>query len=85
MSKRGLAYKLSEKWNVKLVKTAFGQEISIMKTLFKKSSAGMLQSSPSIMIKGEQLLVVQEFRYLGSIDSADENSEEETEYVRTIV
>jgi hypothetical protein len=31
------------------------------------------------MIEGEELEVVQEFRYLGSIDSTDGNSKEEVE------
>ena len=36
-----------------------------------KRLAALMQSSASIMIEVEELEVVQEFRYLGSIDSAD--------------
>jgi len=57
------------------IATAYGQEISIKKTKIMvvqtKSSASRMQSKPSVMIEGEELEVVQAFRYLGSIDSAD--------------
>jgi hypothetical protein len=58
-----------------IIATAYGQEISIRKTKImvvqSEKTAALSQSIPSIMIEGEELEVVQEFRYLGSIDSAD--------------
>ena len=54
-----------------VIATAYGQEISIKKTNIMvvqcKRLATLMQSSPSIMIEGEELEVEQEFRYFGSI------------------
>jgi len=54
-----------------VIATAYGQEISIKKANIMvvqcKRLATLIQSSPSIMIEGEVLELVQEFRYFGSI------------------